>query len=153
YGTPQTIAAKQATSIIPIVFAVAGDPVGSGLVSSLARPGANVTGLSLQTNDTAAKRIQLFREVVPDIRRLAILVNSGNPNAALEVGEVQAAARALGIEVGFSEIRRTGDIGPAMEALRGRADALYVAGDFLLNANRIGINTLAIGAKLPTMYI
>ena len=153
YGTPQVIAAKQATSIIPIVFALAGDPVGNGLVSSLARPGANVTGLSLQTNDTAAKRIELFRQLVPGIHQLAILVNPGNPNAALEVGEVQAAARALGLEIATSEIRRTEDIGPAMEAIRGHADALYVAGDFLLNANRIGINTLAIGARLPTMYI
>ena len=147
------MAAKQATSIIPIVFALAGDPVGNGLVASLARPGGNVTGLSLQTNDTAAKRMALFRELVPSVRRLAILANLGNPVAVQEAGEVQAVARALGVEVATSEIRRTEDIVPAVEALRGRADALYVAGDALLNANRIGINTLAVGAKLPTMYI
>jgi putative ABC transport system substrate-binding protein len=147
------MAAKQATSIIPIVFALAGDPVGNSLVASLARPGGNVTGLSLQTNDTAAKRMALFRELVPSVRRLAILANLGNPVAVQEAGEVQAVARALGVEVTTSEIRRTEDIVPAVEALRGRADALYVAGDALLNANRIGINTLAVGAKLPTMYI
>jgi len=153
YGTPETMAAKQATSIIPIVFAFTGNPVGNGLVASLARPGANVTGLSLQANDTAAKRMELLRELLPSVRRLAILANVGNPVSALEVGEVRAAARALGVEVSISEIRRTEDIAPAIEALRGRADALYVAGDAILNANRIGINTLAVGAKLPTMYI
>ena len=153
YGTPEVMAAKQATSMIPIVFAFTGDPVGNGLVASLARPGANVTGLSLQANDTAAKRMELLRELLPSVRRLAILANVGNPVSALEVGEVRAAARALGVEVSISEIRRTEDIAPAIEALRGRADALYVAGDAILNANRIGINTLAVGAKLPTMYI
>jgi putative ABC transport system substrate-binding protein len=134
YGTPQVMAAKQATSTIPIVFALAGDPVGNGLVASLARPGANVTGLSLQTNDTAAKRMELLRELLPMVRRLALLANVGNPVAALEVGEVRAAARALGVEAATSEIRRTEDIAPAIEALRGRADALYVVGDPLLNA-------------------
>ncbi len=153
YGTPQVIAAKQATSVIPIVFALAGDPVGAGLVANLARPGANVTGLSLQTSDTAAKRIELLREVVPSLHRLAILANVGNPAAPLEMSEVQAAARTLGLEVATFEIRRAEDIAPAIEALKGRADALYVAGDPLLNANRIGINTLAVGAKLPTIYI
>jgi putative ABC transport system substrate-binding protein len=153
YGTPQVMAAKQATSIIPIVFALAGDPVGNSLVASLARPGANVTGLSLQTNDTAAKRMELLHELLPSARRLAILTNVGNPVAALEVGEVRAAASALGLEVATSEIRRTEEIAPAMDALRGRADALYVAGDALLNAHRIGINTLAVSARLPTMYI
>jgi putative tryptophan/tyrosine transport system substrate-binding protein len=153
YGTPQVIAAKQATSVIPIVFALVGDPVGAGLVASLARPGANVTGLSLQTTDTATKRIELLREVVSSLRRLAILANVGNPASRLEMGELQAAAVTLGVEVATSEIRRAEDIAPAIEALKGRADALYVAGDSLLNAHRIGINTLAMGAKLPTMYI
>jgi putative ABC transport system substrate-binding protein len=147
YGTTQVKAAKQATSIIPIVFAVAGDPVGNGLVSSLARPGANVTGLSLQTNDTAAKRVALFRELLPSVRRLAVLANIGNPVSAQEASEVQAVSRALGLEVAISAISRTEDIASAVEALRGRADALYVAGDPLLNANRVGINILAGGAK------
>jgi putative ABC transport system substrate-binding protein len=153
YGTPQVIAAKQATSVIPIVFALVGDPVSAGLVASLARPGANVTGLSLLTTDTATKRLELLREVVSSLRRLAILANVGNPAIRLEMGEVQAAAGMLGLEVTTSEIRRAEDIAPAIEAFKGRADALYVAGDSLLNAHRISINTLAMGARLPTMYI
>jgi putative ABC transport system substrate-binding protein len=147
------IAAKQATSVIPIVFALVGDPVGAGLVASLARPGANVTGLSLLTTETATKRIELLREVVPNLRRFAILANLGNPAAGLEIGEVQAAARKLGLEAVTLEIQRLEDIAPAIEAGRGGADAMYVAGDALLNANRIRINTLAVAAKLPTMYI
>jgi putative ABC transport system substrate-binding protein len=153
YGTAEVMATKQVSSTIPIVFALAGDPVGNGLVASLARPRANVTGLSLQSNDTAPKRIELLREVVPSLRRLAILTYVGNPSTPLEVSEAEAAAHALGVEVASSEIRRTQDIAPAMEALRGHADALYVALDALLNANRVGINILAVGAKLPTMYI
>ena len=120
------VAAKQATSVIPIVFATVGDPVGSGLVASLARPGGNVTGLSIQQTDLAGKRLELLREVVPGLRRLAIMANVGNPAAVLEMGEVQAAARTLGLEVATFEIRRAEDIAPAFEALKGRADALYV---------------------------
>ena len=125
-GTAAVVAAKQATSVIPIVFAVAGDPVGSGLVASLARPGGNVTGLSIQAADLAGKRLELLREVVPGLRRLAIMANVGNPVAVLEMSEVQAAARTLGLEVITLEIRRAEDIAPAFEALKGRADALYV---------------------------
>ena len=117
---------KQATAVIPIVFALAIDPVGSGLVASLARPGGNVTGLSIQPTDLAGKRLELLREVVPGLRRLAIMVNVGYPQAVLEMGEVQAAARTLGLEVAPLEIRRAEDIAPAFEALKAQADALYV---------------------------
>jgi len=151
-GTPQTLAAKQATSVIPIVFATAGDPVGNGLVANLARPGGNVTGLSLQSNDLAGKRLELLREVVPGLRRLAILANVGNPFSVLELGEAQAAARALGLEADALEIRRSEDIAPGFEALKGRVEALYVCTDGLVNANRIRINTSALGARLPTMH-
>jgi ABC-type uncharacterized transport system substrate-binding protein len=152
-GTPAALAAKQATSAIPIVFAAAADPVGTGLVASLARPGGNVTGLSLQQADLAGKRLELLREVIPAVRRLAILANVGNPNAVPEMGEVRAAARTLGLEVAVFEIRRTEDIAPAFEALiKDRSEALYVVGDPLLTTNRIRINTLAIGARLPTMH-
>jgi ABC-type uncharacterized transport system substrate-binding protein len=151
-GTPQVLAAKQATSVIPIVFATAGDPVANGLVASLARPGGNVTGLSLQSNDTAGKRLELLREVVPTLRRLAILANVGNPFSVLELSEAHAAARAVGLEVDTLEIRRPEDIAPAFEALKGRAEALYVCTDGLVNANRIRINTFALGARLPTMH-
>jgi ABC-type uncharacterized transport system substrate-binding protein len=152
-GTQAVIAAKQATSIIPIVFATAGDPVGSGLVASLAHPGGNVTGLATLAADLAGKRLELLREVIPGLRRLAIMGNVGNPFTVLELGEVQAAADTLGLEVDTLEIRRAEDIPPAFEALKGRrADALYVCTDALANTNRIRINTLALGARLPTMH-
>jgi putative tryptophan/tyrosine transport system substrate-binding protein len=151
-GTPQAVAAKQATSVIPIVFATAGDPVGNGLVASLARPGSNVTGLSTQSGDIAGKRLELLREVVPGLRRVAVIANISNPFTVLELAEVQAAASALGLEVDKLEIRRAQDITPAFEALKGRADALYVCIDPLVNTNRIRINTLALGARMPTMH-
>jgi putative ABC transport system substrate-binding protein len=122
-GTAAVIAVKQATSVIPIVFGTAGDPVGTGLVASLARPGGNVTGLSNQSADLAGKRIELLREVVPGLRRLAI-----------------------------AEIRQAQDIPPAIEALKGRADALYVVTEPLVNTNRIQINALALAARLPTLH-
>src|SRR5262245_24305684 len=119
-------AAKQGTSAIPIVFAAAGDPVGTGLVASLAQPGGNVTGLSLQQTDTAGKRLELLREVVPDLRRVAIMANVGNSAARLEMADAQAAARKLGIEVATSEIQQVVDIEPAFEALKRETGALYV---------------------------
>jgi putative ABC transport system substrate-binding protein len=146
------VAAKQATSVIPIVFAVAPDPVGSGVVASLARPGGNVTGLSLQRTDTAGKRLEILREVLPALRRLAILANVGFPQSVLEMGEVQAMAHTLGFEVAKLEIRRSQDIAPAFAALKGGPDALYVCSDALVNTNRIRINTLALTARLPTMH-
>jgi putative ABC transport system substrate-binding protein len=151
-ATPSTLAAKQATAVIPIVFAAVSDPVGTGLVVSLARPGGNVTGLANQLSDTASKRLELLREVVPGLRRLAIMANVGNPASVLEMGEAQATARTLGLEVTTSEIRRAKDIAPAFKALRERADALYLCPDPLMNTNRTGINILAVGARLPTMY-
>jgi putative ABC transport system substrate-binding protein len=152
-ATAVVVAAKQATSAIPIVCAAAGDPVGTGLVASLARPGGNVTGLSNQQPDTAAKRLELLREVVPGLRWLAMLVNVGNPLAVLERGEVQAAARTLGLdEIITLEIRRGEDIAPAFEALKGRAEALYVVIDPLVTTHRIRINTLVLAARLPTIH-
>jgi putative ABC transport system substrate-binding protein len=151
-GTPVIVATKQATSVIPIVFAAAGDPVGTGLVASLARPGGNVTGLSNQVPDLAGKRLELLREIVPGLGRLAILGNVGNPVVVLEMREVQATARTLGLEVVTLEIRRGEDIVPAFEALNGRTEALYVVIDPLVNAHRARINTLALAARLPTMH-
>jgi ABC-type uncharacterized transport system substrate-binding protein len=151
-ATAAIVAAKQATSVIPIVFAAAGDPVGTGLVASLARPGGNVTGLSVQQTDVAAKRLELLREVIPGLRRLAILANVGGPAVVLDMREVQAAARTLGLEVITSEIQRGEDIVPAFEALNGRADALYVCIDPLVGTHRIRINTLALAARLPTTH-
>jgi putative ABC transport system substrate-binding protein len=146
------LAAKQATSVIPIVFPVAGDPVRAGYVDSLARPGGNVTGLSLQQADLASKRLELLREVVPGLRRLAIMANINNSAAVLELHEVEAAAATLGLEAATSEIRRAGDIVPAFEALKGRADAVYVVAEPLVVTNRARIHTLAVAARLPVIY-
>jgi putative tryptophan/tyrosine transport system substrate-binding protein len=151
-GTPPVLAAKQATSVIPIVFASATDPVANGLVASLGRPGGNVTGLSSQTADLAGKRLELLRSVVPGLRRLAIFVVAGNANSALEMGEVQAAARTLSLEIAPFEIPRAEDIAPAFEALKGRAEALYVSFDLLTLVNRVRINTLASAGRVPTMF-
>jgi putative ABC transport system substrate-binding protein len=145
-------AAKQATATIPIVFAYAGDPVGSGMVASLAKPGANVTGLSVQSTDLAGKRLEILREIFPDVRRLAIIGNVEYAATVLEMGEAQVAARTLGLEVVKSEIRRAEDIAPAFEALKGAAEALYVCPDATMNANHARVNTLALGARLPTMH-
>jgi len=150
-GTLPVIAAKQTIAVIPIVFLVS-DPVGSGIVASLARPGGNVTGLSNQLPDTAGKKLELLREVIPGLRRLAIMANVGNPAAALEIGEVQAAARTFDLAVATSQIWRVEDFAPAFEALKGRADALYICAEPLMNVNRVRINTLALGMRLPTMY-
>ena len=152
YGAPAVIAAKQATSIIPIVFATAGDPVGNALVASLSRPGGNATGLSIQGTDLAGKRLEMLREAVPDLRRLAIMANVDAPGAVLEMREAEPMARALGLEVITLEIRRAEDITPAFEAVKGRADALYVCTDTLLGTHRTRINTLALGMHLPTMH-
>jgi putative ABC transport system substrate-binding protein len=143
---------KQATSVIPIVFAVGIDPVGSGLVASLSHPGGNVTGLSIQATDLAGKRLELLREIVPQLRRLAIMFDVGNPQPVLEMGETQAAARTLGLEVAPLVIQRADDIAPAFAALKPQADALYVAVDQLVVANLTRILTLALGARLPTIF-
>jgi putative tryptophan/tyrosine transport system substrate-binding protein len=152
-GGNAALAAKQASSVVPIVFALADDPVGMGLIASLARPGGNVTGLALQSADTAGKRVALLREIVPGLRRLAIMANVGYPSAALEMDQVQAAARTLGIDPVALEIRRAEEFAPAFEALKDRADALYVAGDALMITHRVRINTLALIARLPTIYV
>src|SRR5262245_12188315 len=116
---------KRATSTIPIVFSLANDPVGSGYVTSLARPGGNVTGLSGQSTDLIGKRLELLREVMPALRRMAIIGDSRNRSVRLEMDEVQRIARALGIEITEVEIGRAEDIAPTFEALNGKAEALY----------------------------
>jgi putative tryptophan/tyrosine transport system substrate-binding protein len=145
-------AAKEATSLIPIVFALSNDPVGSGLVASLARPGGNVTGLSTQFTDLAGKRLELMRTLVPGMRRLAIMFNVGFPDAVVEAREVQTSATKVGVELVAVEIRRPEDIAPAFEGLRERADLLFVCSDPLAIASRNRINTFALAARFPTMY-
>jgi putative ABC transport system substrate-binding protein len=151
-GGNAAVAAKQASSVVPIVFALVDDPVGSGLVASLARPGGNVTGLSMQSTDLAGKRLALLREVVSGLRRLAIMANVDYPAAVQEMGEIQAAAGTLGLDVATFEIRRAEDIAPAFEALKGRVEALYVVGDALVMTHRVRINTLALSTRLPTIF-
>jgi ABC-type uncharacterized transport system substrate-binding protein len=151
-GTASIIAAKQATAVIPIVFAAAGDPVGAGLVASLARPAGNVTGLSSQLRDTVTKRLELLRDVVPNLRRLAIMANVDNASIVLEMRELQATVPALGLDVITLEIHRGEDIAPSLDSLQGRADALVVLAEALAMTNRIRISTLALGARLPTMH-
>jgi ABC-type uncharacterized transport system substrate-binding protein len=151
-GTLNVVAAKQATSVIPIVFAGAGDPVGIGLVASLARPGGNVTGLSNLSTDLAAKRIELLREVVPGLRRLAIMAYVDALIGMLEAGEARAAALTLGLEAVTFEIRQAEDITKAFETLNGRAEAIHFTSGQLFNTDRLQINTLALAARLPTMH-
>ena len=145
-------AAKQATSVIPIVFAAAADPLGAGFVATLARPGGNITGMSMQNTDSAGKRLELLREVVVGLRRLAILANVGYPAAVAELQEAQETAGASGLEVVTLEIQRSEDIAPAFEALNEPIGALYVCSDPLVLTNRIRINTLALSARIPTIY-
>src|SRR5262245_53097290 len=151
-ATPSTVVAMKAKSMIPIVFVGAADPVAAGLVASLGRPGGNVTGLSNQNPDVAGKRIGLLRELVPALRGLGILVNADNLGAMLDMRETQAAARMIGLEVVTREIRRAEDIASAVEKLNRPAFALVVVQDPLMNTNALRINTLALGARLPTMH-
>jgi putative ABC transport system substrate-binding protein len=148
---PPVFAAKQATSVIPIVFATVADPLGTGLVASLSKPGGNITGLSLTSPELAGKRLELMREVIPNLRRLAIMANAAYPPAMRELNEVEAAAQLLGIETTTLKIRQAADIAPAFEALNGRAEGLYVVGESLTSATQVRINSFALVDRLPTM--
>src|SRR6516162_8581469 len=151
-GSPAIVAAKQATAVIPIVFPLASDPVGDGLVASLARPGGNITGLSNEQPDLAGKRLEILRELVPGLSRLGYIANVNNPTAMGNVREIQEAAVKLALQIMPLDIKRAEDIAPAIETLKGRAQALYVVGDPLIADNQIQINTLALAARLPTMH-
>jgi putative tryptophan/tyrosine transport system substrate-binding protein len=150
-STAAVMAAKQATAVIPIVFAQSADPIGSGLVVRLARPGGNVTGLTNQQPDTDRKRLALLHEAVPDLSRVAFMGNIDNAFVLKEMREVQAAASMLGLEFTAVEIRRAQDIAPALDALRQR-DGLYLAGEALTDRNRLRINILAIAKRMPTIW-
>jgi putative ABC transport system substrate-binding protein len=145
-------AVMQVTSTIPIVFPIAVDPIGARLVASLARPGGNVTGVSMQATELASKRIELLRDVIPNLRRLAVIANVDAHGAVLELAEVQAAAGKFGINIEALEIRRAEDIAPAFGRLKSGVQALYVCPDALINANYARINTFALGARLPTIH-
>lgn len=152
WGTATAVAAKRATAVIPIVFTIVGDPVGSGLVEGLARPGGNVTGLSTQHADTAGKRLSLLREIVPSLRRVAVMANTGNTGSMLELQEALKAAPTLGLEIVQVKVSNGNDIPSSITALRGKTDALYVTADALFNTNRDVINALALEGRLPTMH-
>jgi putative ABC transport system substrate-binding protein len=152
WGAGPVIAAKQATTLIPIVFALQTDPVRTGLVASLPHPGGNVTGLSVQQIDTVSKRLELLREIVPGLSNLAIMANADGRGALLEMTDMRTTARSLGLDVTSFEIRQVEDIAVAFETLKGGVQALYVSTDPLTFTHRIRINTLAQGARLPTMY-
>ena len=151
-GTPAIVAAKRSTSTVPIVFPLSSDPVGEGLVASLAHPGGNITGLSNQQPELAAKRLEILRDIIPGMRQLAVISNANNPTAKLSVNEVVAAARKLRFEVIPLDIRRPEDIAPQIGSLGDRAQALYVVGDPLTADNQLQINRLALAARLPSMH-
>jgi len=152
WASAPVLAAKRATTTIPIVFAAQMDPVGAGVVASLARPGGNVTGMSIQQTDTAGKRIELLREALPRLARLAVMANSGAPGAIIEMREVATTARTLGLEVIPIEVSQAGEVFSSIESIRDRADALYVATDPLIFSNRIAINEMAQRQRTPTIY-
>ena len=152
WASAPVLAAKRATTTIPIVFAAQMDPVGAGVVASLARPGGNVTGMSIQQTDTAGKRIELLREALPRLARLAVMANSSAPGAMIEMREVATTARTLGLEVIPIEVSQAGEVFSSIESIRDRADALYVATDPLIFSNRIAINEMAMRQRTPTIY-
>ena len=145
-------AAKQQTTTIPIVFAVAADPIRTGMVASLAHPGGNVTGLSVQSADLAAKRLELLREAIPGLRRLAILGNVGYSAALFEMADVESSARKIGLDVERLEIRRAEDIEPALVGQQRGVGALYVCQNSLVVANQSRIIGWALAARLPAIY-
>ena len=152
HSSPGTRAAQRATTTTPIVMTAVGDPIGGGFARSLARPGGNITGLSIQQTDLAGKRLEILREAFPGLRTLGIVANSGSASAVMEMRETEAAASKYGLDVVKSEIRSLDDLEAAIEAFKGRAEALYFCPDPLLTTNRRRVVTLALGARLPAMF-
>lgn len=145
--------ASKATSSIPIVFAAFNDPIASGLVKSLSRPGGNVTGLTVQPSDLAGKRIALLHEIVPNMRRLSALANVAGSGFARETGGVKAAAAALNVEAEILELRSADDIAPALARLKQRRpDGLYVLSEPLVNANKTRIVQMVMEERIPTIF-
>jgi len=152
-GLPAAQVAKRATSTIPIVLAVVADPVAADLVTSLAHPGGNITGLSAMTEDLSAKRLQLLREAMPRVARVAVLWNPGSAFHARVMAQLKAAASSLSIELKFVVVRTPGEIGPAFSAAsRVRAEVLYVIEDALLFNHRSTLIKLASNAHIPIVY-
>jgi len=153
-STAAALTCKQATAVIPIVFPISGDPLSTGLVATLARPGGNVTGLSNEASDLAGKRLGILQEMIPDMHLLAIFANADYPGRMSEISDIQAAARTLGLDVVVFEIRRAEEISSAFDtALKQRTAAVYVVGDTFMNSNSVRISSLAMNARLPTIYV
>jgi putative ABC transport system substrate-binding protein len=152
WATGPALASKRATAKIPIVFALATDPVRSGLVASLARPAGNATGLSAFNLDLVGKRVELLREIVPNLQRLAVLGNAGVADTAFELREVIKAAETLGLDTTAVEIKSAGDIASSLEAIKTQPQALFVVGDPLTFTNRAQIGSWALKQRLPTTY-
>jgi len=150
-GTLAPLAAKQATSTIPIVMTATGDPVGAGLVASLAQPGGNVTGLSLMAPDLAGKRLELLKELVPSISHVAVLWNAANPYSALVFRETASAAQALRMEIQSLEVRSPADFGGALDTAK-RQDALFTVEDPLTVTYRKEIANFAMVNRMPAIY-
>jgi putative tryptophan/tyrosine transport system substrate-binding protein len=152
-GTLGPLAAKRATLTIPIVMTAAGDPLGSGLVASLARPGGNVTGMSLMAPDLGGKRLELLKELLPRLARVAVLWNAANPYAAIVFKETHAAGRTLGVEVQSLEVRSPDDFVGVFEIMRRqRPDALITVEDPLTFSHRKRIADLAVADRLPSLH-
>jgi putative ABC transport system substrate-binding protein len=144
--------ASRATRSIPIVFAAFNDPVATGLVKSLSQPGGNVTGLTVQPSDLGSKRIELLREIVPQMRRLFALANVAGSGFQRETTSIRTAAAALNIEADILELRTAEDIAPALARLKGRADALYVLSEPLVNSNKVQILQAVTQERIPTIF-
>ena len=152
-GTPAALAAKSATGTIPVVMAASGDPVGSRIVTSLAQPGGNVTGLSSGITESFPKRVELLAELLPGLKRIVAILNMGNPVVPPQWDIVEASARSLGIEARLLDVRRPEDLPGAFgEAAKQRAEALVLGLDGVTQANLGPIAELAIKQHLPSIY-
>ena len=152
-GTPAAKAVKNATSTVPVVMTASGDPVGVGLVTSLARPGGNITGLSAIVGELSPKRLELIREIVPGLARIAVLANTSNDAVRRDWARIETAARSLGVQSQLLDLRKSDALGPTFDdAGARRADALVVVIDAITQANQQRIVDLAMKHRLPAIY-
>jgi len=152
-GDSEVLAARRGTATIPIVAMAVGDPVGNGLVESLAHPGGNLTGISLALTETASKRVELLRDAIPGLKRVAVFTNFANPLVVPEQNAVTAAAHSLGLDTITSGFRMSEDIAPAITSLKGTVQAIYVCTDPTVLAHRTEVIAAALAAGLPTMQL
>jgi putative tryptophan/tyrosine transport system substrate-binding protein len=152
-GTPAALAAKHATTSIPIVVGGSADPVSAGIVPNLARPGGNITGFSTQNVDLEGKRLELLKDLVPQLARVGVLANVANPVLVAQLENIRSTAEALRVKVEVFEVRSTMEVASALENLQAaRPDGVVVTADFLLMSKRIEIVTALTNARLPAVY-